>query len=287
MSYTVFDSARGWLVGPASERYQWTSHGRYHLKGVSSPVEVFEVTDPARAPLRRPVSGQRVRSIPSLAWAAAFVLLGVAAAIAIPRFSGAEVWLVDYLPPLSYLDGSTEVVLDGDPDQSDRRVLVDVSPGPHVLHYDVADAVRYYAEVEVVRGENYLTPDFVESRIPTLYRYASVGDSAAQASREAAYVVYDLEGRSTEHQARIALSVAVTTDPARPDTAVSELTWGLDLDGQSVGKVTRTYTHALDAAADVEEDIDLYADEQHRYWANVQLSGGTTHLRINGAFLGP
>lgn len=287
MSYTVFDSARGWLVGPASDRFEWASHGRFALKGVSSPVEVFEVTDPERAPLRAPSGGQRVRTVPSAAWAAGFVLLGVVAAVLYPRFSRAEVWLVDYAPAVSYVDGDTEVLLDGDPEQSDRRLLVELEPGQHVLHYDVADPVRFYAEVDVVRGENFLTPAFSESRLPTLYRYVGVGDDPVEASREGSYVVYDADGERIEHQARVALSVAVSTDPDDPGTAASELSWSLDLDGLSVADATRAYTHALDAPEDAEEDIELYADEHHRYWANVRLVRGFAHLEINGLFLSP
>jgi class 3 adenylate cyclase len=107
MSFTVFDSARGWLTGPADERFEWRSHGRYRLKGVPAPVEIFEVGDPARAPLRAPRGGSKARTVPGLAWAAGFVLLGVAGTIGYSRLGSAEVWLADYAPPLSYLDESS------------------------------------------------------------------------------------------------------------------------------------------------------------------------------------
>jgi class 3 adenylate cyclase len=286
MSYTVFDSARGWLVGPVSDRYEWTSHGRYALKGVHQPVEVFEVTDPARAPLRPPAGGKRVRSVPSAAWAAGFVLLGIAAAVLIPRFSAAEVWLVDYAPEASYLDRGTEVLLDGDRSQSERRLLVDVSPGTHVLHYDVADPVRFYAQLEVERGENYLSPDFFESRLPTLYRFSEAGEEPAQASREQSYVIFDSEGRRVDHDARIALAVAVSSAPDDPETAVSELSWSLELDGETIADTTRTYSHAAGDPDDFEEDIELYADDYHRYWVNVRLVRANAHLQIDAAFTG-
>jgi hypothetical protein len=37
----------------------------------------------------------------------------------------------------------------------------------------------------------------------------------------------------------------------------------------------------------MEEDIELYTDEHHRYWANVRLDRGYAHLEINAAFLQP
>ncbi len=227
------------------------------------------------------------RTVPSVAWAAAFVLLGVAAAVLIPRLSRAEVWLVDYAPEASYLDGSTEVLLEGEPGQSQRRLLVDLRPGRHVLHYDVAAPVRFYAQVDVARGENYLAPDFFESRLPTLYRYVASGDAPAEAVREGTYVIFDAEGRRIDHTARIGLSVEASTAPGDPSTVVSVLSWSLALDGETVADATRTYTHAVDAPDDFEESVDLYEDGLHRYRANVRLVRGFAHLRIDASFIGP
>ena len=205
MTYTVFDSARGWLSTPTNERFMWASHGRYRLKGVSAPVEIFEVADPERGPLRSPRQGDKVRSIPSLAWAAALVLLGVAGSVAYSRFQATELWLAQYGPELSYLDGTTEVRLEGEPGDSERKLLVDMRPGTHVLHYDVADAVRYYAEIELERGENHVRADFAESRLPTLYRYRALGDEPVEASREGTYFFYGSEGERLVRAARLAI----------------------------------------------------------------------------------
>lgn len=285
MSFTVFDSARGWLTGPANERFRWKSHGRYRLKGVPAPVEVFEVGDPARAPLRAPRGGTRVRSVPGVAWAAGFVLIGVAVTIAYARLGGAEVWLVDYPPPLSYLDGTSEVLLDGGDGGPDRRLLLEVSPGRHVLHYDVADPVRYYAEIEVKRGENHLSPEFTESRLPSLYRYVGLGDEPVAASREGDYVVYDRDNQRIEHHAAISIGVQVTPAAGDPGTAVSSLSWSMTLDGAEVANETRSYSHPVDAVDDSVEEAEIYSDDVHRYWARVRLVRGYAHLELNSAFL--
>jgi class 3 adenylate cyclase len=287
MSFTVFDSARGWLTGPANDHFEWKSHGRYRLKGVPAPVEIFEVGDPTRAPLRAPRGGTRVRSVPGIAWAAGFVLLGVAATIGYSRLGGTEVWLVDYPPPRSYLDGSSEVMLDGEPGSTERRLLVDVSPGKHVLQYDVADPVRYYAEIDVQRGENHLDPQFTESRLPSLYRYVGLGDDPAEASREGDYVVYDRDNRRLEHHAAMSLAVRVAPGTDEPATAVSSLSWSLALDGAEVANETRAYSHPVDAVADSVEEVEIYSDDHHRYWARIRLVRGYAHLELNSAFLPP
>ena len=285
MSYTVFDSARGWLTSPASEGHAWTSHGRYALKGVSAPVEVFEVTDPARAPLRPPRHGKKVRSVPSAAWGAGFVLLGVAGAMVYSQFTRTEVWLVDYAPPLSYLDGTTEVLLEGEPSESDRRLLLDVAPGEHVLHYDVADPVRFYAELDVERGENHVSPAFVESRLPTLYRYIGLGDEPVEAARGGSYLVYDTENQRVDHTVEMALSIELTSDPDDPGAAASTLSWSLDVDGTSVADEARTYSNPIEAGEPTVEEIELYADEYHRYWVRVRLVHEYAHLEILASWL--
>ena len=220
MTYTVFDSARGWLSTPANERFEWGSHGRYRLKGVSAPVEIFEVADPERGPLRSPKQGDKVRSIPSLAWAAALVLVGVAGTVAYGRFQTTELWLAQYRPELSYLDGTTEVRLEGEPGDNERKLLVDMRPGTHVLHYDVADAVRYYAEIELERGENHVRPEFAESRLPTLYRFLALGDEPVVGNREGTYFFYGSEGERLERAATLAISVDVSDAPQAGSIAV-------------------------------------------------------------------
>ena len=61
MSYTVFDSAKGWLE--AHNELVWTLHGAYFLKGIDKPVEIYEVCDPAITQPCPPAKGQRQAAI--------------------------------------------------------------------------------------------------------------------------------------------------------------------------------------------------------------------------------
>jgi class 3 adenylate cyclase len=57
MTYPVYDSAQGWLKG--QRNLIWKNHGSYVLKGISEPIQIYEVADPSvatpMAPTRPPV----------------------------------------------------------------------------------------------------------------------------------------------------------------------------------------------------------------------------------------
>ncbi|HPC82857.1 MAG TPA: protein kinase [Thermoanaerobaculaceae bacterium] len=65
LTRTAFDVARRASVGvelPIADM-RWIAHGSYLLKGVEEPVEVFEVGDPAHAPLAPPPDSEKARRV--------------------------------------------------------------------------------------------------------------------------------------------------------------------------------------------------------------------------------
>ena len=282
MTYPVFDSARGWLSTPANEHLTWASHGRYRLKGVSAPVEIFEVADPARSAVRPPAGGARVRGRPGTLAAVALVLLGVAGTLAWGRFRETELWLAQYAPPLSYLDG-TELRLEGEPGDAERRVLLDVRPGVQDLHYDVADSVRYYALLVLERGENHLRPEWEESRLPTLYRYRTLGEEPVSATREATYFVYDTEADRIDYTTEVSLSVDVQPS-AQAGAADATFSWRVVIDGGIVAEDTRRVTHAIEATDAWREELEVWSDPWHRYAVRLRAVRGSAHLDVLAAF---
>lgn len=286
LSYTVFDSARGWLNSREGQ-YSWTSHGRFKLKGVSDPVEVFEVVDPARRATRPPSNGQRVRDVPRSAWAAGFVLVGVAATAAVLQFDATAVYLTDMNVQDPYLNFSTPVVLEGPPENESRLLVADVGPGPHVIHYDVADAVRYYAALDVERGENRLEPEWRESRIPTISRRIELGDELLEASREGDFFVFDANNRRVDRSALLEITMDAAIADDDPDELVVGMTWRITLDGAVVSDGGGEYRNAISTREDIREEVELYADEHHRYWANVRLVQRFGELAIWAAFSRP
>ncbi len=282
MTYPVFDSARGWLAASANTQLKWRSHGRYRLKGVSAPVEIFEVADAGRRTLQAPRAGKKVRSVPGLAWAAGFVLLGIAGTVGLRQFGATELWLARYAPPLSYLDGK-ELRLGGEPGDGERQVLLEVKPGRHVLHYEVADAVRYYAELDLKRGANHLRPRFTESRLPTLSRSVTAGEEPARATREQEYFFYE-DGARTDHRATIELKIEVF--PAEGSRAFSaSFSWRVELDGKTVAKDSRTVTRVSEEDDWMKEEIEVYSDKWHSYVIRLRMWNETAHSEIIASFL--
>jgi len=283
MSYTVFDSAVGWLKD-SSKGYEWASHGRYRLKGVSSPLEVFEVVDGQRSEVSPPKSGNRVRSVPGLAWAAGFVLVGIAGTVGYLQFEKTEVFLTEYKIPLSYLDRSTEVLLDDETEDDDsRKLLAEVRPGKHILHYDVADGVRYYAEFDVVRGENRLRPEWKESRLPSIYRYIELGDEPiVGVTRSEQYFVYDANNERIDYDSEIVIGINLASDPEDPETLMSTLSWKVTLNGTALADETRTFRTAI-AGETIEETVEVHTDEFQRYWVKTRFVGRYAHLEVNSA----
>ncbi|MDA1104836.1 MAG: adenylate/guanylate cyclase domain-containing protein [Gemmatimonadetes bacterium] len=282
MTYTVFDSARAWLSTPGNAELQWASHGRYRLKGVATPVEIFEVVDPEHGALKPPEGGERVRSTPPAAWAAGLVLLGIVGTLAWGNFQTTEVWLAEYAPPLSYLDGE-ELRLEGEEGDNERRVLLDVGPGRHVLHYDVADAVRYYAELDLERGENHVRVDFEESRLPTTYRYRALGDEPIEGTRQESYFFYDRDGERVEHTTALFIRVAV-----EPSTEVGSMnalfSWRVDIDGVAVAEGSRNETRSVAAMDQLRDEFEVWSDEHHRYSVRLRVARATAHLDLLAAF---
>ena len=283
MTYNVFDSARAWLSTPKNEGLIWKSHGRYRLKGVSAPVEIFEVADGSRGSIPTLRKGDRVRSVPGGAWAAGLILLGALGAMAFGRFQSTEVWLAQYAPPLSYLDG-VELRLEGEPGDNERRVLLDVRPGRHVLHYDVADPVRYYAELDLERGENHVRAGFMESRLPTLYRYTALGEEREVGTREGSYFFY--EGSELDRLDRTAsIEIAVEVLPAdAPGEVEASFEWALRIDGDEVASDRRAMTRAGDATEPHRDEFEIYSDAHHSYFVRLRVARQTAHIDLLARF---
>jgi hypothetical protein len=104
MSYTVFDSAKGWLA--AQKELVWKLHGAYYVKGIDQAVEVYEVGDGWHSQPHPPAKDYRKRSFPKLAASVALVLLGVLGTVAYFMVEKTAVWLVRfYLEDLPHRRG--------------------------------------------------------------------------------------------------------------------------------------------------------------------------------------
>jgi class 3 adenylate cyclase len=74
VTYNVLDSAKGWLVGQKQDKIVWTSHGQYRLKGITEPIEIFEVYHEGKVQPRAPRGAKREQNRSPLVIALVLVL---------------------------------------------------------------------------------------------------------------------------------------------------------------------------------------------------------------------
>ncbi len=99
------DLARRGLVGAAAPSLRWVAHGDYRLKGVSDPVEVFEVGVEGTAPFVKPAAGEKAQPT-STAAVPSRVGGGRATIVVLPFVNLSPEQDIDYLS-----DGLTDEIL--------------------------------------------------------------------------------------------------------------------------------------------------------------------------------
>lgn len=57
LSYSVFDSAKGWLT--SHNNLIWQSHGFYYLKGIDEAIEIYEVLNKKQGKPKAPIHGKK------------------------------------------------------------------------------------------------------------------------------------------------------------------------------------------------------------------------------------
>jgi class 3 adenylate cyclase len=235
MSHAVFDSARGWLG--AQNRLGWTRHGSYFLKGIDEPVDIYEVCERGVSQPRPPRHGKRKRGFPKLATAVALVAAGAVIGAAVLLYQRTELWLLPPYPQDLRIDGGGRVSLEGEEGDEQRRVASEVGIGRHVLRYDVADGVRYYAAIEVARGKNFIKPKYEESRLPGLILRSGVEEQpAGKVSRSSTgqYFFYDGAGERYDEEVELTAEIESRRDPAAPDVAQHRLVFRITKGGATL-----------------------------------------------------
>ena len=90
MTYSVFDSAKGWLSGKSQEA-AWVSHGRYTVKGIDEPLEIFEAYRPDGVKPQAPKAAKKQTSLPKFLPAAGLILAGAMVVLGILAFDRTQV----------------------------------------------------------------------------------------------------------------------------------------------------------------------------------------------------
>jgi class 3 adenylate cyclase len=288
LSYTVFDSAKGWVMSRPGKPYGLKLHGQYLVKGVDEPLAVYEVFDKAAVKPQAPLKGKKKGGAPALALALALVALGALAAFGVAQYKSTSVTFRNVnLNTKFFLDDRQEITLDGAAGQELRPSLTKIAPGPHVVYYDVSNVVRYYADIDVKRGRNIIEPSFDYNQMPGLERslsYAKGGDNVVEATETFKYRVY--EG-AVKTDAEALLHIVIR---AKPDTsAPGKLFFDYDADVTLNGKeIARQHFTADNTGTEQESRTvrtTIYKDDYHYYSASYSVSGASTQFGVDGGYI--
>jgi class 3 adenylate cyclase len=283
MTYSVFDSAKGWLSGRSGEA-AWVSHGRYSVKGIDEPLEIFEAYRPGAVKPKAPAGGKKQSSLPKLVPAIALVLIGALAVVGFLAFKRTTVTFEDLFVRNDtdlVLDHKTRLQVEGTHEDHLRKCLTQIAPGPHLLHYDVSYVTRYYSPLTVVRGKNILRPKFEYFGLPGLTGntgYEPKGKNTETISRTFDYATYDDTGTKKAHKAEVSLTMKVGPAPGIPKKgkvpAVLSWTfeWSVILDGQKVSSDKVTVEHKPLSSDSTQGKKTLWEDSRHRYFLSFRLS---------------
>lgn len=272
LSYPVFDSAKGWLGSHTD--IEWVKHGDYQFKGIEDTTTIYEVVNPllgrsAQAPAGAiQTQTSRTGSFCIGKVAAGLVLAGVLGWAGLYFTTQTEVSLQKYHADHSFIDGE-RLVLNGNKGDDLRLVQNTLKPGKHILHYDVNYITRYYAPIEIKRGENFIQPQFEESRLPNISLRIEMPKNQANWSdkKTQSFTYFEYKnGERIDHTTNIVISIDGQRDDTE-QTVIQNIHWVITLDGKEITnksiKVEAPYgTQDLTRAQPEEAD---YADDFHKF----------------------
>lgn len=207
LSYTVFDSARSWLSHHTD--YGWQSHGYYRLKGISEPVEIFEVWDKTLRNPFPPRNAKAIKNKPRFLYLAAAILLGVAITLAVNAYKATELRLKASYPQNLYTADWQKVSLEGNNQDPERRAAYEFSAGEHHLFYKISESAIRYSTITLERGDNLLTPQYKNYSLPALYVRQGAAEEVQTSQKEQRwqYQAVNQKGQLTPYETQVSLQV--------------------------------------------------------------------------------
>ena len=169
MSYSVFDSASGWLKSQSN--LAWKDHGFYKLKGITEKVNVFEVYLPSTNSARKPKQGA-VYSVNFIyVYAISFLV-----SMSIFYYSYQEY----IVPKLFFIEQQSRELRIVDTHQHDELVVLDgknqfknngLFKSEYLLYYPISKFERQYSIISVNYGVNNINTDYDSWVLPRLNFY--------------------------------------------------------------------------------------------------------------------
>jgi len=282
MTFPVFDSAKGFLAGKTDRKIDWASHGKYLLKGIHDPVEIFEVTSGGRA-VRRPKSGVRKREI-SYFWLSVIALIFIlSAALYILKPSLTSVTFVGVTGDNVFLDFRTKLLLDGGLNDRMRKSLTPIAPGKHRIWFDRSYCVRYYSdEFTVSMGQNNIEPKVEYYSLPGLESSVFLQKDATSEIKSSDvkffnYALFDENNIKSDNA--LTVEVELRGSPAAGNKIRFEYKMKFVLNGTQLAPFEKY--EAVDATAENKVIADEYVYKDTRYAMKVKFRTCASQANID------
>jgi class 3 adenylate cyclase len=298
LTYSVFDSAKGWLSGKAGEA-AWVSHGKYRVKGIDESLEIYEAYNPAAVKPQAPQGAHKQTNLPRFMPALALVLAGALGVLAFMAFKFTSVTFEDLGVRTDttdvLLDHGTRLQLEGQPEDHLRKCITKIEPGSHLIYYDVSYVTRYYSPITVTRGRNILRPSFEYFGLPGLQgntSHETHGKNEETFSNSTDYATYDDAGVKHAHTAAITFTaksaqgnvVPASKGVKKHRTLFWTINWTVNLDGKAISADQVIVEHDPLSPDETEAKKDLWGDERHKYVLSYILSGVSAQVEIQAQY---
>ena len=138
--------------------------------------------------------------------------------------------------------------------------------------------VRYYAPITIKRGKNYIKPDFIEYRLPSIYRTISLNEknkfkNDITTNRTAEYSLFNLNNEEIPFKVDIYLSLKGSKVASGKYMFNAE--WTINLNDENVCFGSKISSKRF------KESLIIYEDELHYYELILNLCVGTNKNNAN------
>ncbi len=297
LTYSVFDSAKGWMAGRSQEA-GWVSHGKYKVKGIDEPLEIFEAYKPGAVKPQAPKGVSKDSNWPRFLPAIGLIVLGalvvrVFMAVAMTSVTFEDLQVRNDTDIV--LDHKTRLQVEGTHEDHLRKCITSIEPGNHLIYYDVSYVTRYYSPLTVTRGKNILRPHFDYFGMPGLTGNAGFekhGKNEQTFTNSTDYSTYDDALVKHDHKAAITLTLKSAEGGVAPaakgvkkhHTVFWTIDWTLMLDGQKVSSDKLIVEHDPLAADPTEAKKELWKDSRHKYILSYRLSDTYNQTEIQAQY---
>lgn len=286
LSYSVFDSAKGWLA--SHDNLIWKNHGKYQLKGIEEAIEIYEVIEREKGVPKPPLHGQKQKTVSKLAVGILLALVAFAIATlgAMFYFQKPEVYFVRLYPENMYLDNSLPVGLAGQKTDSSRRVINHIKPGKHIIHYDVTHSDRYYADLNIDYGVNNIELKFKQLRLPDLLNRLDLNENKQAVKTESfSYALYGHKGEKIPYTAELNIQLNSNVDGKNADLIHDQYAGSLKLNDKIYTIAAQSFTHKLsDNEAKRFDPVLLYEDQYQAYYYKYYVYKTTFEFELYAVF---